>query len=165
MTNAEPGWKVDSQGQLRYWTGSIWVDDPAIGAEAPGPTIEFAEQATMTAPVAAAAPVAPGYAQPAAPQNQWGQPQAWQMQQPGFAPPSQTNGLGVAGFVLALLALLLFWVPFLGWILWLVGLILSAVGMARQPRGLAIAGLVVSLIGIVLLVLTATAVTGFILSF
>lgn len=65
---------------------------------------------------------------------------------------SESNGTGTAGFVLALIALFLGWIPILGWILWLLGLILSFVGIFRKPKGLAIAGLVVSLIGIILLI-------------
>lgn len=38
-------------------------------------------------------------------------------------PVSRSNGLGTAGFVLALIALFLGWIPFLGWIVWLLGLI------------------------------------------
>lgn len=70
-----------------------------------------------------------------------------------------TNGMGTAGFVLALIALLVGWVPGLGWICWLLGLIFSCVGMARMPKGLAIAGLVISVFGLVLiLVLTGAGI-------
>lgn len=67
--------------------------------------------------------------------------------------PPRSNGVGVAGFVLALIAVFFGWVPVLGWILWLLGLILSACGIFKVPRGLAIAGLVISLIGLILLLL------------
>ena len=60
----------------------------------------------------------------------------------------KTNGVGIAGFVLALIALFFGWVPIFGWILWVLGLILSFVGVFKTPRGMAIAGLVISLIGI-----------------
>lgn len=63
----------------------------------------------------------------------------------------QSNGIGTAGFVLALIGIFLGWVPVLGWIIWLLGLILSAVGVMRKPKGLAIAGLVISLIGLIIL--------------
>ena len=72
----------------------------------------------------------------------------------------QSNGIGTAGFVLALVALFLGWVPILGWIIWLLGLILSFVGVFKQPKGLAIAGLVISLIGIVLLLTVFGAILG-----
>ena len=65
---------------------------------------------------------------------------------------SESNGTGTAGFVLALIALFLGWIPILGWILWILGLILSFVGIFKKPKGLAIAGLVISLIGLILLV-------------
>ncbi len=72
----------------------------------------------------------------------------------------RSNGVGTAGFVLALIAIFLGWVPFLGWVLWLLGLILSFVGVFKQPKGLAIAGLVISLIGIILLITVFGAVLG-----
>ena len=72
----------------------------------------------------------------------------------------KSNGIGTAGFVLALIAVFLGWVPFLGWIIWLLGLIFSAVGLTRQPKGLAIAGLVISLVGIVLLLAVFGAIFG-----
>lgn len=65
---------------------------------------------------------------------------------------NKSNGTGVAGFVLALIALFLGWIPVLGWILWLLGLILSFVGIFKNPKGLAIAGLVISLLGLILLI-------------
>jgi len=66
---------------------------------------------------------------------------------------SESNGTGTAGFVLALIAAFLVWLPILNFILWLLGLILSFVGVFKKPRGLAIAGLVISLVWIILLVL------------
>ncbi len=64
----------------------------------------------------------------------------------------RSNGLGTAGFVLALLGLIFSWVPGLGWVLWLLGLIFSFVGIFRTPRGLAIAGLVMSCIALIILI-------------
>ncbi len=61
----------------------------------------------------------------------------------------QGNGMGVAGFVLALLGLILCWVPFLNWILWILGLIFSIIGMFKPKKGLAIAGLVISCLYII----------------
>lgn len=48
----------------------------------------------------------------------------------------KSNGLGTAGFITSLLGLLLSWVPVLGWILWLVGALLSLIGVFKSPRGL-----------------------------
>jgi hypothetical protein len=71
------------------------------------------------------------------------------------APAPQKNGLGVAGFVLALLGVIFCWVPVLGWILWVLGLIFSIIGMFRRPKGLAIAGLVLSCIDLIVLIILA----------
>lgn len=77
------------------------------------------------------------------------------------APPSQSNGIGVAGFVLSLVALLLCWTPVIDWIIWILGLIFSLIGVFRKPRGLAIAGLVISLIGLIAILLIAAAAAAF----
>ena len=66
-------------------------------------------------------------------------------------PEKQSNGIGTAGFVLALIGLFLGWIPILGWIVWALGFIFSFIGVFKTPRGLAIAGLAISLIGIILL--------------
>jgi hypothetical protein len=76
-----------------------------------------------------------------------------------------SNGIGVAGFVCGLLSVVLFWLPGLGLVLGLAGTGLSGAGMARANRtgagkGLAIAGLVLgilgTLIGILLIIGIAT---------
>jgi hypothetical protein len=66
---------------------------------------------------------------------------------------NQSNGVGTAGFVLALIALFLGWVPVLGWILWILGLVLSFAGLFKSPRGLAVTGLLISLIDLILLLM------------
>lgn len=58
----------------------------------------------------------------------------------------KSNGLGTAGFITSLLGLLLSWVPVFGWILWLVGALLSLIGVFKSPKGLAITGLILSLV-------------------
>lgn len=72
----------------------------------------------------------------------------------------KTNGIGTAGFVLSLIAIFLGWVPILGWILWLLGLIFSFVGVFKTPKGLSIAGLVISLIGVIILIVAFGAILG-----
>ena len=62
------------------------------------------------------------------------------------------NGLGVAGFVLALLGLIFCWVPILDWILWLLGLIFSFIGVFKKPKGLAITGLIISAVVLIALI-------------
>ena len=64
---------------------------------------------------------------------------------------SPSNGIGVAGFVIALVGLIFFWVPLVNFLLWLLGLVFSVVGVFKAPRGMAIAGLVISFIGILLI--------------
>ena len=61
------------------------------------------------------------------------------------------NGVGTAGFVIALIGLIFCWIPVLDWLLWLLGLILSIVGVFKTPRGLAIAGIVISFLGVIIL--------------
>lgn len=64
---------------------------------------------------------------------------------------AKKNGIGTAGFVLALIGLILCWVPILNWILWILGLIFSFIGVFKAPRGLSIAGLVITFIGIIII--------------
>lgn len=79
-----------------------------------------------------------------------------------FIPPpvKETNGIGIAGFVISILAIFLACIPFVGGVLWLLGLIFSIVGLTRSPKGLAIAGLVISLLGLILLILSIAGVVG-----
>lgn len=63
----------------------------------------------------------------------------------------KSNGIGIAGFVLAIIALFIGWVPLIGWLVWLVGFVLSLIGVFKKPRGLAIAGLVISFIDVVMI--------------
>ncbi len=72
----------------------------------------------------------------------------------------KTNGVGTAGLIIALIAVFLGWIPIYGWILWLIGLILSFVGIFKRPRRYAIAGLLFSFLSIVLLLLFFEAILG-----
>lgn len=63
-----------------------------------------------------------------------------------------SNGLGTAGFILALLGLIFCWVPIFNFIVWFLGLVLSFFGVFKKPRELAIAGLVISIIGLIVMV-------------
>jgi hypothetical protein len=76
------------------------------------------------------------------------------------------NGLGTAGFVLGLIGLLFSPIPFIGVVAWplvILGLIFSLIGVARAGKGratnkgLAIAGVVVSVLGLVVCILWAVA--------
>lgn len=58
--------------------------------------------------------------------------------------------MGIAGFVLGLLSLVCCWVPALGFLLGVAGVVFSAIGIAtKKNRGLSIAGLVTGIIGTV----------------
>lgn len=66
---------------------------------------------------------------------------------------NQKNGLGVAGFVVALIGAILSWIPFVnvfGVILCAVGFILALIGCFKKPRGLAIAGVILAIAGAVI---------------
>ncbi|WP_434036039.1 hypothetical protein [Formosa sp. 4Alg 33] len=65
---------------------------------------------------------------------------------------NQSNGTAIAGFVIALLGLFLGWIPIFGWFIWIIGFILSFVGMFKNPKGFAIAGLVISFLGFILMI-------------
>ncbi len=74
----------------------------------------------------------------------------------------QSNGLGTAGFVLALLSLIFCWVPFLNVILCLLGFIFSLIGVCKKnvKKGLAITGLILSIIAAIAIVIL-TVVLGY----
>jgi hypothetical protein len=64
------------------------------------------------------------------------------------------NGMAIAGLVLGVSSLVLFWVPVLDGLLALTGLILSIVGIRKASqlgvgKGMAIGGLITSIIGLV----------------
>jgi hypothetical protein len=74
------------------------------------------------------------------------------------------NGVGTAGFVLGLVGFLLSFIPIIGLVAWplvILGLVLGLIGVARARkgratnRGLAIAGVVLSVLGLVVCVLWA----------
>lgn len=145
MSQTPAGWYPDGQGQQRYWDGYQWTEHVA-----PLEQVERVEEVSYVAQEAAVQET-----QPYAAGTQEDQPYAATAQgAPGYSvsdgsqtsvyvnahAPAQGNGLGVTGFVLALLGIFLFWVPFLGWLLWVLGLIFSAIGVFKTPRGLAIAG-------------------------
>lgn len=67
-------------------------------------------------------------------------------------PAHESNGIGTAGFVLALISLFFSWVPGIGWIAWFLGFLLSFIGMFKSPRGLAITGFLISIIDLIVLI-------------
>lgn len=91
------------------------------------------------------------------PPNPFSKPQSFdQPMQPEatyVAPVKKENGMGLTGFIVSLVGLFLCGVPSL------IGLILSAIGLKKEPRGLAIAGVILGVIG--LIQLAGTAVLGY----
>ncbi len=78
---------------------------------------------------------------------------------------SRSNSMGVAGFIIALLGLVFCWVPVVDLILWLLGFIFSLIGLFKAPRGMAIAGLVLSLIIIFIIIIFWSAIISLLDSF
>lgn len=70
----------------------------------------------------------------------------------------QKNGIGLTGFILSLVCLFTSWAPGLNIVMWILGLVFSAVGVFRKPKGFAIAGLVVSMISILIIILLAAVI-------
>ena len=57
---------------------------------------------------------------------------------------TSSNGIGLAGFIVSLVGLFTAWVPIVGWIIVIVGAILSAVGLTKEPKTFAIVGIILS---------------------
>lgn len=64
---------------------------------------------------------------------------------------SKSNGCAVAGFVMAILGLLLGWIPIVGWAIWFIGFILCVIGLFKSPRGMAIIGLIITFIDFIII--------------
>lgn len=60
----------------------------------------------------------------------------------------KSNGIGTAGFVFALLALFASGLPIANWVVWFLGALFSFIGLFKSPRGLAIAGFILSFIDV-----------------
>lgn len=97
--------------------------------------------------------IQPAYQQP--------QSQAQQNQTTVIVQGGKSNGMGTAGFVFALLAFFVCWVPVVDVIVWFLGALFSFIGLFKAPRGLAIAGFIISFIGIIILVTFFGALIGF----
>lgn len=64
----------------------------------------------------------------------------------------ESNGVGVAGFVLAILSVVFSWTGPIGWLVWFLGALLSVIGLFRKPHVWAIIGFVISFIDLIILV-------------
>lgn len=85
---------------------------------------------------------------------------------PVYVVQAEKNGLAVAGFVLSLVSLFLSWTILVAGICWVLAVVFSAVGLhaantkGKPHRGLAIAGLAISIAPLAIIIaLLATATT------
>lgn len=71
----------------------------------------------------------------------------------------QGNGMAISGFICALLSVIGFWAPGVNFVLWVLGIVFSIVGLKNcknkgaPHRGLAMAGLVIALVPTTILIL------------
>ena len=133
------------------------------------------QPAPAPAPQPMAQPVQPvqQYAQPAPqpvqPVQQYAQPV--QQAQPVYvqpvvavpAQPRKSSGMAIAGLIMGIFAVILCWFPVVNWVLALLGLIFSIVGIAKKnggAKGAAIAGLILTILGVVLSIAMFGAILG-----
>lgn len=75
-------------------------------------------------------------------------------------PQNQTNTAGLVGLILAIISWFTSCFPIIGFLLWLLGAIFSVIGLFKQPRGVAIAGTIISFLGLILLLLFFLGIFG-----
>lgn len=75
-------------------------------------------------------------------------------------PQVDKNPIGVAGFILALIGVFVSWVPILGWVVWILGALLSIIGLFKKPKGMATAGVILSFIDLILLLFVVASCTA-----
>ncbi|GAA2022640.1 hypothetical protein GCM10009839_20130 [Catenulispora yoronensis] len=156
-------------GQPDYSGYSGQSVPPGFPAPPPGPAQIGYGPGPQPGPPPGYGPPAPGYGPPG-----YGPP-APGYGPPGYPPPPygpylvrKTNGMAVTGMVLGIVSLVLFWAWFFGPVLAVLGLIFSGVGISQcgrtgqEGKGMAIAGLVCSLISASLWVLLVIAVESFV---
>lgn len=61
-----------------------------------------------------------------------------------------TNISGTVGFIFACLSVCFGWIPYLGGIFWVIGALLSTVGLSNRPNGLEWGGFIISFAWIIL---------------
>ena len=126
----------------------------------------FCSNCGAAAPVQPAPQAAP---QPVQPVQQYAQPV--QQAQPVYvqpvvaipAQPRKSSGMAIAGLIMGIFALVLCWFPVVNWILGLLGLIFSIIGIAKKnggAKGAAIAGLILTILGAILSIVFYGAVLG-----
>lgn len=98
-------------------------------------------------------------------------PQSIVVERPAYQPAPQqqvvvtqvehrSNGVGTAGFVIALICACLSWLPGVNVFLWFIGLLLSFIGIFKRPSGLAVVGFLISIIDIIIIVAILGAIGG-----
>lgn len=74
---------------------------------------------------------------------------------------ARTNISGVWGFIFALFAFLFGRLPYVGGLLWIIGTVLSCVGLSYRPRGFAWAGFWLSFLWIALWIIAICTIGEF----
>ncbi len=75
-----------------------------------------------------------------------------------------SQGFGIAGLVLGIVGLVLFWFPFLGIVCSILAVIFYFVQRRRSPSGMALAGLILGIVGFVVNVLMILVTIGLLLT-
>jgi hypothetical protein len=105
-------------------------------------------------PYAQPQPITNPYAQPQPVVNPYAQPAASPYGAPLYAPMPQLDrgrGMALAGLILGIIGIIVWLIPFFGFPVTIVGIILSALGRRSTSRkGMALAGLVLGIVGLVL---------------
>ncbi len=80
----------------------------------------------------------------------------------GYPPPIPRpgNGMATAGMVNGIISVVLFWLPIIGWILAVLGIVFGGIGISRansgaRGKGMAISGVVLGIASLVLYVVFA----------
>lgn len=76
-------------------------------------------------------------------------------------PPTASNNIGIAGFVLATVSIFTSWIPVLGFIIWFLGYIFSFVGCFKEPRGFAVTGIIISFLNLLIFIFLFTQIANF----
>jgi len=71
-----------------------------------------------------------------------------------------SNAAGIAGLILSVISWFLFCFPIMGSIIWLLGAVFSIIGLFKRPRGAAIAGVIISFIGLIILIFVIAGIFG-----
>ena len=154
--------------------GQAFCSNCGAPAPAQAAPVQAAPQ-PAPAPQPMAQPVQPvqQYAQPAPqpvqPVQQYAQPV--QQAQPVYvqpvvaipAQPRKSSGMAIAGLIMGIFAIVLCWFPVVNWILGLLGLIFSIIGIAKKnggAKGAAIAGLILTILGAILSIAMFGAIMG-----